>query len=104
MHAAHAHPGQHAPHAPSYEEAYSALGGRGNPARHRKTIDRPPQSHAGVVFLCWLGCLFGFCGLHRFYTGRWATGLLWLFTGGLLLVGQIIDLFFIRDMARHPKW
>ena len=44
-------------------------------------------------------CLFGFCGIHRFYTGRWVSGLIWLFTGGLLFIGQLVDLFLIPAMV-----
>jgi len=39
-------------------------------------------------------------GLHRFYLGRWITGLLWLMTGGLFVVGAIIDLFLIPAMVQ----
>jgi TM2 domain-containing membrane protein YozV len=56
--------------------------------------------------LLWLLCFVGLCGIHRFYCGKWITGLIWLFTGGLLLIGQIVDLFLIPGMveganARH---
>lgn len=55
----------------------------------------------GVAYLlCILG-FFGFAGLHRFYLGRWVTGLIWLFTGGLLLIGTIVDLFLIPGMVRR---
>ncbi len=40
-------------------------------------------------------------GLHRFYVGKWKTGLLWLVTGGLFMVGQIIDLVMIAVGVFH---
>ncbi len=53
----------------------------------------------GISYLLWCLCFIGFCGIHRFYNGKWITGLIWLFTGGLLLIGQIIDLFLIPSMT-----
>lgn len=53
-----------------------------------------------VSYILWLLCLVGLCGLHRFYHGRWVTGLIWLFTLGLFGIGQIIDLFLIPGMVR----
>jgi TM2 domain-containing membrane protein YozV len=49
-----------------------------------------------------IGYLFwglGFTGLHRFYFGKPLTGILWFFTGGLFLIGWIVDLFLIPSMA-----
>ena len=53
-----------------------------------------------MSYLLWLvgGC--GVLGLHRFYLGRWVTGLVWLLTGGLVGIGAIIDLFLIPSMVR----
>ena len=51
-----------------------------------------------IAYLLWCMCFFGVCGVHRFYAGKWVTGLIWLFTGGLLLIGQIVDLFLIPRM------
>ncbi|TYR34603.1 NINE protein [Mesorhizobium microcysteis] len=56
-----------------------------------------------VAFLLWLVGLAGFCGLHRIYLGRFWTGLLWLFTLGLLGIGQIIDLFLLPSMLRQAN-
>lgn len=55
---------------------------------------------AVVTYLLWIlgGC--GVLGLHRFYLGRWVSGLIWFLTGGLFLVGAIIDLFLIPGMVR----
>jgi len=58
----------------------------------------------GVAYLLWLLGLVLVCGIHRFYTGRWITGLIWILTGGLLLLGQIIDLLLIPGQCRNPKW
>lgn len=41
-------------------------------------------------------CFFlGEFGIHRFYVGKVGTGLLWMFTGGLLGIGWLIDLLMI---------
>ena len=34
----------------------------------------------------------GVFGAHRFYLGKWITGLLWLCSAGLLGVGWLYDL------------
>lgn len=48
--------------------------------------------------LCALG-LFGVCGAHRFYNGKFKTGVLWFLTWGLFGVGQVADVFFISNMV-----
>ncbi len=45
-----------------------------------------------TFFLCFF---FGFLGVHRFYTGKIGTGLLWLFTGAMFSVGWFVDLAMI---------
>ncbi|MDT7946334.1 MAG: TM2 domain-containing protein, partial [Cyanobacteriota bacterium PSP.bin.10] len=54
----------------------------------------------GSAYVLWILGLFGICGLHRFYLGRWRTGLLWLLTFGLLGIGQLLDLIWIPGMVR----
>lgn len=42
--------------------------------------------------VAWLLLTFvGIFGIHRFYQGKWITGLLYLFTGGLFLIGVLYD-------------
>jgi len=47
--------------------------------------------------LCGAGFL-GIGGLHRLYNGKIGTGLLWLCTGGLFYIGQVVDLLIIPNM------
>jgi TM2 domain-containing membrane protein YozV len=50
-------------------------------------------------YLLWLGWFFGLGGLHRIYNKKFFSGFLWLFTMGLLGVGQFIDLLLIPNMV-----
>ena len=43
---------------------------------------------------------WGFLGIHRFYLGRYASGLLWLFTGGMFGLGIFLDLFLTGALVR----
>lgn len=55
----------------------------------------------GVAFILWFACLFGFCGIHRFYCKKYVTGAIWLLTFGLFGLGQIVDLFLINGMVKE---
>ncbi|MES2598520.1 MAG: TM2 domain-containing protein [Verrucomicrobiota bacterium] len=58
-----------------------------------------PSTHNKFIgYILWI---FGFTGAHRFYFGKPKTGLLWFLTGGLFLVGWIVDLFLIPSMDRE---
>ncbi len=46
-----------------------------------------------VAFL--LVLLVGFFGVHRFYVGRWLTGILYIITAGLFGIGWLLDILFI---------
>jgi TM2 domain-containing membrane protein YozV len=56
-----------------------------------------------VAYLLWCLVFVGFAGIHRFYAGKWISGLIWLFTGGVFLLGQVIDLFLIPGMVREAN-
>jgi TM2 domain-containing membrane protein YozV len=40
---------------------------------------------------------FGIFGFHRFYMGKWLSGLLWLLTGGLFLLGYLYDFWTLNE-------
>ena len=47
----------------------------------------------GWILLTFLGIF----GVHRFYLGKWITGLIWLLTGGLCLLGVLYDLWTLNE-------
>ncbi|GED21398.1 NINE protein [Halomonas halmophila] len=56
--------------------------------------------------LAWLLLTFlGVFGVHRFYQGKWLTGLLYLCTGGLFLLGVLYDFWTLNDQIsmRHTE-
>ncbi|MDB9496586.1 TM2 domain-containing protein [Spirulina major CS-329] len=59
-----------------------------------------PKSNVAIAYLLWCAGLLGFCGLHRFYTGKRISGILYLLTFGLLGIGQLIDVFLIPGLVR----
>jgi hypothetical protein len=54
-----------------------------------------------VAYFLWLIGVFGCLGLHRFYLGKTKTGFLWLFSGGLLGFGSIVDLFSLGEQVKQ---
>jgi len=57
----------------------------------------------GIAYLFWLFSGCGALGLHRFYLGKIPTGLLWMFTGGLAMVGSIYDFFTLPGQVREAN-
>ena len=45
------------------------------------------------ILLTFLGVL----GVHRFYLGKWISGILYLLTGGFFLIGVIYDFWTLND-------
>lgn len=53
-----------------------------------------------VGYVLWI---VGFTGAHRFYFGKPISGTIYLFTGGLFLIGWILDLFLMRGLERSAE-
>ena len=63
--------------------------------------DRPNTHSLLIGYIAWI---FGFMGCHRFYYGKPVSGIIWFFTGGLFLVGWIVDLFLLPGMDREADF
>jgi TM2 domain-containing membrane protein YozV len=57
--------------------------------------------------VAWILLAFlGFFGIHRFYLGKWVTGLLYLVTGGLFGLGYLYDMWTLNsqvDLANRTR-
>ena len=53
----------------------------------------PVDYNVAWILLTFLG-LFG---IHRMYMGKWLTGILYLLTGGLFMLGYIYDLWTLNE-------
>ena len=56
---------------------------------------KDPQT---ILILCLLG-LFSIAGIHRIVLNQIGMGVLYLFTGGLCLIGTIVDLVNHKDLT-----
>ncbi len=57
----------------------------------------------GLAYLLWVVSGCGALGFHRFYIGKIPTGLLWMFTGGLLGIGSLYDLVTLSRQVKEAN-
>lgn len=55
----------------------------------------PYNYNAAWILLTFLGIF----GVHRFYLGKWLSGLVWLCSGGLLMLGVAYDFWTLNDQV-----
>jgi TM2 domain-containing membrane protein YozV len=56
-----------------------------------------------TAYALWALGLVSLCGIHRLYTGRYKSGLLYLATFGLCGIGQLLDLLFIDRLVEQAN-
>lgn len=55
--------------------------------------------------LSWILLVFlGIFGAHRFYMGKWITGVLWFFTCGFFLLGYLYDLWTLNEQVDEVNY
>ena len=52
-----------------------------------------------VAYLLWF--FLGGLGVHKFYMQKMGMGILYIFTGGIFLIGLLFDLFTIPSQVRQ---
>ena len=79
---------------PVYQPAQTVVQGPYQPYQQHAYGQVPvsPLSRTVALILC---VLFGFIGVHRFYSGSIGLGVLYLFTAGLWGIGTFIDFIVI---------
>jgi TM2 domain-containing membrane protein YozV len=56
-----------------------------------------------TAYLLWF--FLGFLGIHKFYLNKTGIGILYMFTGGLLGIGGLIDLFTLgKQVDAYNQW
>jgi TM2 domain-containing membrane protein YozV len=53
----------------------------------------PYSYNVAWILLTFLGVF----GIHRFYMGKWISGIIYLLTGGLFLIGYVYDYWTLND-------
>jgi TM2 domain-containing membrane protein YozV len=61
----------------------------------RRFVAGPFDYSVAWLLLTFLGAF----GIHRFYLGKWVSGLIWLLTAGLLGIGWLYDLWTLNEQV-----
>lgn len=64
-------------------------------AANRRYIAGPYDYNIAWILLTFLG----WAGVHRFYMGKWITGIIYLCTGGLFLIGILYDFWTLNEQV-----
>jgi len=73
------------------------------PGMDDKADIRYEEGHVSFNVTWILLTFLGIFGVHRFYMGKWITGLIWLLTGGLFLLGVLYDYWTLNDQISEAN-
>lgn len=69
-----------------------------------RDADKQYRSGTSSYTLAWiLLTSLGVFGLHRFYLGKWLTGIVYLLTGGVFLLGIIYDYWTLNQQINEKN-
>ena len=69
------------------------------PGMARRADFRYQAGHLDYTVAWVLLTFLGVFGIHRFYMGKWVTGIVYLFTGGLVGIGLLYDLWTLNGQV-----
>ncbi len=69
------------------------------PSLARGADERYAEGHVDYMVAWVLLTFLGVLGIHRFYMGKWPTGILYLLTVGLVGVGVLYDYWTLNDQV-----
>jgi TM2 domain-containing membrane protein YozV len=71
------------------------------PSMDRKADIRYTQGDIDYDISWLLLTFLGIFGVHRIYMGKWITGVIYLLTGGLFLVGYVYDYWTLNSQIKE---
>ena len=69
------------------------------PSMDRKADFRYRSGNLDYTIAWILLTFLGLLGIHRFYMGKWLTGIVYLFSGGIFGIGYLYDLWTLNDQV-----
>lgn len=73
------------------------------PGMHAQAERRYESGELNYTITWLLLTFLGMFGIHRMYMGKWVTGLVWLATGGLFLMGWLYDLWTLNGQVSEQN-